>query len=133
MKCNFLNCLGAVDGKHVTTVPPSGAGSYFINYKGYNSQVLIGIAGSNYEFIYFNFGTNGRVSDGGVLEYTFFYDKLQTECLIIPESSDVKGKSMPYGFNGDQAFTLRKDFPKSCNAKQLIRERKIVNYRHCHP
>ena len=100
VKCNFPNFLSAVDGKHVAIVPPPGAGSYFFNYKGYNSQVLIGIADSNYEFIYFNFGTNGRVSDGGVLQYTDFYDKLQNECLKIPESSDVKGRKLPYVFVG---------------------------------
>jgi len=100
VKCNFPNCLSAVDGKHVAIVPPPGAGSYFFNYKGYNSQVLIGISDSNYEFIYFNFGTNGRVSDGGVLQYTDFYDKLQNECLKIPESSDVKGRKLPYVFVG---------------------------------
>jgi hypothetical protein len=94
IKCNLPNFLGAVDGKHVATVPPPGAGSYFFNYKGYNSQVLIGVAASNYEFIYFHFGTNGRVSDGGVLGYTDFYDKLQNECLKIPESSDVKGRKL---------------------------------------
>jgi hypothetical protein len=37
-----------------------------------NSQVLIGTADLNYEFIYFNSGTNGRISDGGVLEYIGF-------------------------------------------------------------
>jgi hypothetical protein len=104
VKCNFPNCLGAVDGKHVAIVPPLGAGSYFFNYKGYNTQVLIGIADSNYEFIYFNFGTNGRVSN--VLEYTDFYDKLQDECLKIPESSDVKERKLPYVFDGDEAFSL---------------------------
>jgi len=87
VKCNFPNCLGAVDGKHVAIVPPPGAGSHFFNYKDYNSQVLIGIADSNYEFIYFNFGTNGRVSDRGVLEYTDFYDKLQNECLYVGRSN----------------------------------------------
>ena len=129
MKCNFPNCLGAVDGKHVATVPPPGDGSYFFNYKGYNSQVFIGIADSSYEFIYFSFGTNGRVSDGGVLEYTGFYDKLQNECLKTPESSDEKGRKLPYVFIGDEAFSLRKDFLKPYNVKQLTRERKIFNYR----
>jgi hypothetical protein len=119
-----------VDGKHVA--PPPGAGSYFFNYKGYNSQVLIGIADSNYALIYFNFGTNGRVSDGGVLEYTDFYDKLQNECLKIPESSDVKGRKLPYVFVGDEAFSLRKDFLKPYNVEQLTRERKIFNYRLSH-
>ncbi|GFG30241.1 hypothetical protein Cfor_04249, partial [Coptotermes formosanus] len=96
------------------------------------NQVLIGIADSNYALIYFNFGTNGRVSDGGVLEYTDFYDKLQNECLKIPESSDVKGRKLPYVFVGDEAFSLRKDFLKPYNVEQLTRERKIFNYRLSH-
>ena len=128
VKCNFPNCLGAVDGKHVAIVPPPAAGSYFFNYKGYNSQILIGKADSDYEFMHFKFGTNGRVSDGAVLEYTDFCDKLQNECLKIPEPSDVTGRKLPYVFNGDEAFSLRKDFLKPYNVNQLTRERKIFNY-----
>ena len=48
MKYNFPNCLGAVDDKHVAIVPQP-RGGYVFNYKGYNSQVLIGRADSNYE------------------------------------------------------------------------------------
>jgi len=55
------HCLGAVDDKHVVIVQPPRAGSYFFNCKGYDSQVLIGIADSEYEFIYLSFGTNGCV------------------------------------------------------------------------
>jgi hypothetical protein len=132
VKCNFPNCLGAVDGKHVATVPPPGAGSYFFNYKGHNSQILTGIADQNYELIYFNFGTNGHVSEGGVLEYTDFCDKLQNELLKIPESSDVKRRKLPYVFVGDKAFSLRKDFLKPYTVKQLTRGRKIFNYRFSH-
>ena len=118
-----------MDGKHVTIVPPPGAGLCFFNYEGYNSQVLIGISDSNYEFIYFNIGTNGRVSDGGVSEYTDFYDKLQNECLKITESSDVKERKLPCFFVGDEEFSFRKDFLRPYNVKQLKRERKIFNYR----
>ena len=132
VKCNFPNCLGAVDGKHVAIVPPPGAGSYFFNYKGYNSQVLTGIADWNYGFIYLNYGTNGHVSDGGVLEYIDLYDKLQNECLKIPESFDVKRRKLPYVFIGDEAFSLRKDFLKPYNLKQMTWERKISNYCLCH-
>ena len=118
-----------MDGKHVAKVSPPGAGSYFFNYKGYNNQVLIGIADSNFELIYFNFGTNGHVSDGGILEYTDFYDKLQNECLKIPESSDVKGRKLSYVFVGDEPFSLRRDFLRPYKVKHLTRERNIFNYR----
>ena len=50
-KWNFPNCLGAVDGKHVKITPPQGSGSYFWNYKSFNSLVLMAIANANYEFI----------------------------------------------------------------------------------
>jgi hypothetical protein len=53
---------------------------------------------------------------------------MQNECLKIPESSDVKGRKLPYVFIGDEVFSLRKDFLKPYNVKQLTRERKIFNY-----
>jgi len=65
----------------------------------------------------------------GVLEYTDFYDKLQNECLIISESSDVKGRKLPAVLIGDEAFSLRKEFLKPYSVKQLTRERNIFNYR----
>jgi hypothetical protein len=54
---------------------------------------------------------------------------LQNECLKIPESSDVKGRKLPYVFIGDEAFSLRNNFLKPYNVKQLTRERNIFNYR----
>jgi hypothetical protein len=48
--------------------------------------------------------------------------------LKISESSDVKGRKLPYVFNGDETFSLRNDFLKPYNVKQLTRERKIFNY-----
>jgi hypothetical protein len=74
---NFPNCLGAVDGKHVAIISPPGGGSFFYSYKGFHSLVLMGIANANYEFIPVDFGTNGHISDGGVIENTNFYDKLK--------------------------------------------------------
>jgi hypothetical protein len=46
----------------------------------------------------------------------------------MPESSDVKERKLPYVFVGDEVFSLRKDFLKPYNVKQLTRERRIFNY-----
>jgi len=124
--------LGAVDGKHVRITPPAGSGSYYWNYKGYNSLVLMGIANANYEFIMVHFGINGRVSDGGVIEYTEFYHKLKHNELNIPEPSTPKSSStkiLPYVFLGDEAFALREDFLKPFGQGELNIERRIFNYR----
>ncbi|XP_073421558.1 uncharacterized protein [Dendrobates tinctorius] len=42
--CNFPNCLGAVDGKHIRITKPARSGSEFFNYKKYFSTVLMVIA-----------------------------------------------------------------------------------------
>lgn len=34
------------------------------------------LVNSNYEFVFVDVGKNGRLSDGGVLQYTEFYRKL---------------------------------------------------------
>ena len=63
---DFPNCFGAIDGKHVVMQPPSEAGSQFFNYKLTHSIVSLAVAGPDYECLFADIGTNGRVSDGGV-------------------------------------------------------------------
>jgi hypothetical protein len=73
---NFPHCCGALDGKHVNIIPPPHSGSYFYNYKGAHSILMLALVNANYEFIMVHVGTNGRVSDGGVIENTEFHRKL---------------------------------------------------------
>ncbi|XP_046862824.1 protein ANTAGONIST OF LIKE HETEROCHROMATIN PROTEIN 1-like [Xenia sp. Carnegie-2017] len=59
---NYPNCIGAIDGKHIVMQPPASVGSYYYNYKHTHSIVLMAIAGPDYECIYADVRTNGRVS-----------------------------------------------------------------------
>lgn len=129
---NFPHCLGAIDGKHVEITPPDNCGSYYFNYKGKHSMVLMAIVDANYQFLLCDFGTNGRISDGGVLQNTEFYKKLQDNNLEIPpaESAERSSRILPYVFVADDAFPLRCDMIKPFRQIDLIsHERKIYNYR----
>lgn len=130
-KWNFPHCLGAVDGKHVQIIPPPGSGSYFYNYKGFHSMVLMAVVNANYEFIICEFGVNGRVSDGGVIEQTKFYNKLNNQSLHIPEPEKLNNsnKILNYVFIGDEAFALTPNFLKPFSQRDLTNERRIFNYR----
>lgn len=77
----------------------------------------------------FRFGTNGRVSDGGVIKNTDFYQKFINGTLGLPQPGSVNGITLPYVFIGDEAFALRNDFLKPFNKSQHNETRRIVNYR----
>ena len=65
---NYPNALGAIDGKHVTIRKPSNAGSYYCNDKHTDLIILLAIAGPEYECLYADVGSNGRVNDSGCFE-----------------------------------------------------------------
>ena len=93
--------------------------------------MLLALANANYEFIMCDVGTNGRLSDGGVLENTKFGELLSEEKLDLPEPAKPENSNrvLPYVFIGDEAFALRKDFLKPYSSKDLTVERRIFNYR----
>nr|CAH7722721.1 unnamed protein product [Callosobruchus chinensis] len=116
---DFEYCLGAMDGKHIAIKKPVNSGSFYYNYKGFHSRLLFAIVNANYEFIYAHTGTNGRISDGGVLRETDFSQKL--------EKSAVK---LPYIFIGDDAFPLSQNIMKPYSLTEISHNEKIFNYRY---
>ena len=65
---NLLNCLVALDGKHIVIKLPIRSGGELLNYKHTFSIVLMVLVDADYKFLYMNVGCNGRVSDGGAFE-----------------------------------------------------------------
>lgn len=112
-------------------MPPKGSGSYFFNYKKTHSVVLMAIANANCEFLYCDTGTNGRISDGGVLNNTKFYEKLTKNELRIPKPRSIENSNtvLRYVFVGDEAFAMRRELLKLYRRDTLTRERRIFNYR----
>ncbi|XP_077146295.1 uncharacterized protein LOC143807995 isoform X1 [Ranitomeya variabilis] len=124
----FPNCGGALDGKHVRITQPANSGSFFYNYKGYFSLILMALVNANYEFVDVDVGMNGRVSDGGVLEHTSFGEGLRNNQLQLPQNEDTKG-NLNFVFIADEAFPLHPHLLKSFAQRTLTAERRIYNYR----
>lgn len=123
--------MGALDGKHIRIIPPANHGSYFYNYKGFHSLVLMAIANANYEFILCDFGTNGRISDGGVISNTKFYEKLKNGALKLPALDKLPNSEqvLPYVFVADDAFSLGVHLLKPFPQRNLNKDKSIFNYR----
>lgn len=56
-------------------------------------------------------GTNGRVSDEGIIECTDFYDKLKGKKLRLPDNSSTR-ESLNFVFVADDAFALHDNLLK---------------------
>ena len=41
------NCIGAIDGKHIRLIQPTGTGSLYYNYKSLFSTVLLAVCDAN--------------------------------------------------------------------------------------
>src|SRR5688572_9634119 len=83
-KWNVVNCCGALDGKHILIRAPEGTGSQYFNYKSQFSIVLLAVVNANYEFIFVDVGTNGRVSDGGVFAQSKLGKAISKNKLPLP-------------------------------------------------
>jgi hypothetical protein len=118
---NFPNCIGAIDGKHVTIQCPQGAGSTYYNYKGSHSIVLIAVCDAHYRFIIVDIGDAGRNSDGGVLTSSTFGQTLEAGNLAIPSPRQLPDSATeaPFMFVGDETFPLRVNMLRPYPGKKL--------------
>ena len=69
-----------MDGKHILIRQPRNSGSFYFNYKGTFSIVLLALVDADYKFIYVDVGCNGRVSDGSVFQSSTLADAIKKTC-----------------------------------------------------
>ena len=130
-KWNFPNCIGALDGKHVNIVPPADSGSWYFNYKGTHSVILMAACNANYEFIYVDVGKNGRVSAAGVWGNCTLRFAIENCQANIPPAVQLPNsdKIVPYVFVADDAFPLSPYLLKPYPFRDQSDEERVFSYR----
>lgn len=127
----YPNCIGALDGKHITFRPPRAEGSAFRNYKGSDSIVLLAIVNANYQFLYVDIGRNGRMHDSSVFRDSTFSHSLSSGTLGLPDMCPLPGRNtpVPYVITADDAFPLKENIMKPYPGRDQTHDQRIFNYR----
>lgn len=114
-----------------TFAPHLTAAHTFITKKRTHSIVLMAVADANYEFIYVDVGTNGRVSDGGVWGNCKLFHSLNDNTAGLPADAPLPGsnRTLPFVFVGDDAFPPKTYFLKPFPFRDQSREERIFSYR----
>lgn len=106
---NVPNCVGAVDGKHITLQCPRNSGSLYFNYKKYYSIVLMAVANDVYRFTLVDVGAYGGNSDGGIFSESLIGENLKNKTLNLPKGTFKLPNSQdctPTFLLADDAFSL---------------------------
>lgn len=130
---NFPNCVGALDGKHITLFAPNNSGSVNYNYKGQFSENLMAIVDAKYRFIMVDAGANGSNHDSTVFWNTEFGKMWyhQSPNLKLPPPTSLPGtaQNIPFVLVGDEAFGLKTTLMTPYPGKNLTIEKRVFNYR----
>ena len=89
------------------------------------------IAGPDYECLYADVGSNGRVNDSGIWNKCALLQGTLNGTVELPADGMLQnGKNVPYAFLGDDAFALKEFLMKPFPQQGLNQKRRIHNYRH---
>ena len=118
-----------MDGKHIEIKQTKNRGSYYFNYKGRFSIVLLALVDANYKYTYADVGCNGRINDGGVFRNSTLSKATSTNLLNIPGLRTLgDGETeAPYVIVADDAFHLMENLMKPYPSRGLSKKQRIYN------
>lgn len=133
---NFPNCVGALEGKHVTIQAPANSGSTNLNCRGYHSKVLMAMSDARYRFTMIDVGTPGRQNDSVAFLASQFGEGLHSGTVHFPPAPPLPGtgSEAPYVIVANEEFPLRTYLMRpysggSLNPSQQIFNRRLIRAR----
>lgn len=131
----FPNCLGAIDGKHVTIKCPKNSVSQYWCYLKKFSTVLMAIVDFDYKFTCIDVGAYGKNSDSGIFEASLMGQKFSNGTMEVPLDRPLPNETVPTPciLVGDEAFALSSYMMRPYPYKQsrVDRRKENFNYRLC--
>ncbi|XP_069616266.1 uncharacterized protein [Ranitomeya imitator] len=130
--CDFPNCLGAVDGKHIHIIKPARTGSEYFNYKKYFYVVHMAIADADCLFISVDIGAFGRGNDSQTFKNSDMGCRVYRKKFNFPRPQplpNTQGAPMPFVMVGDETFQMCENLLKPYSSWDLNHTRGIFNYR----
>ena len=96
------------------------------------SLVLLAIAGPDYECLFADIGTNGKVSDGGVWTKSKIAQMIENKQIQLPADRCLPfgSKKLPHVFIADDAFALKRYLLTPYPQNGLDDTKKMYTYRH---
>ena len=127
----YPNCIGALDGKHISIECPQRAGSAYFNYKKFHSIVLLAVCDAKYCFIMVDIGAFGGENDASVFSNSHFGRALEYSptSMGIPRPTSEGDRILPYVLVADDIFPLKPYLMKPYPGKRIKEEHCIFNYR----
>ncbi|CAN8023439.1 unnamed protein product, partial [Ixodes persulcatus] len=125
---NFPNCVGAIDGKHITV---EARGSATFNYKKTHSIILLAVVDAQYKFVMVDIGEFGSWNDSAVFRSCPIGQNMTSGTLQLPEPQELPHTSvkMPFVLVGDEAFPLMENLMRPYPGTSLTLCEKVYNYR----
>lgn len=126
----YPNCIGALDGKHVTIQAPPNSGSLYFNYKKTFSIVLLALVDAHGNFIAVDVGSYGRSSDGGIFAKSQLGKGLDRDQMAVPDDAPLPGTNQcaPFVIVGDEAFPLKTYLMRPYPGLHLDQKKRVFNY-----
>ncbi|VDP11681.1 unnamed protein product [Heligmosomoides polygyrus] len=88
-KFDYPRAVGFLDGRHVAIKKPNGGIETYLNYKNFQSVVLMAVCDVDHRFLIFDVGTPGQQGDTSVFQHSSirtFFDECDD---VFPETCDL--------------------------------------------